>query len=673
MDHPEIMVDNQAFKVSANTPAILEKYQFGFLFNSRMEGNSLKTEAWIDTNRAAHLNDNTRWVMGRLASMSPGDSLEVSTGLFTGAEFHTGKWEGKDYTAVWSGVVPDHLAFLPEGALGACSVKDGCGAGYQTLRANCNGAECDCGSEVRMAQSNKPTDEQDEEDETTEASGETSKVNKKKDGEDGEDGEGEDKEDKKDAAAKSKIAQPAVLKAMQSIKSKIDGLFRTQAGASFPDGAGVGSNPNDPGLASLKPPLEPPEATSDFFMRMVSEPYEPAPQDVGPAEKRDMTTTGNDSDYNAGSMTSFLDEIEEGEDTEQNIERDPTDKTKPKKGTAEMFPSRKLGTKDISEFEAALLPPIPPIPPITETDEAHSFTGLFDNAAVEADQLETNAMNAQEARKFLANFGHTEAALKSMEDPKVLELARGVAKTINDHLKKVGAGQKAKKRQGSMMDEDNTDIDGNPDDDMTGKSAGGGKGEQDPPLASLRRNQATLEDLLAQASPNLRESIESGVRLHEARKDQLIHSLLKTNRCQFKANELKRFSIDFLENLAALAAVPQDYSGLNVNRQPRLQRRESTGFAPKPPGLLVLKGGKNGKNGNGNGNGNGKRKPSAAEEEAEGEDDFPHTYAKSAYEAGGPGYDGNSDGEGEGDYDGTGADSDGVDVKKTKKRAMTSD
>jgi hypothetical protein len=642
MDHPEMIVDNQAFKVSANTPQILEKYQFGFLFNSKMEGSALKTEAWIDTQRAAHLNDNTRWVMGRLASMSPGESLEVSTGLFTGSEFHTGKWEGKDYTAVWSGVVPDHLAFLPEGALGACSVADGCGAGagYQTLRANCNSIACQCGGSgacscggTRMAQSNKPTDEQ--EDDAPEA----------------------EKEEKNEAVAKSKIAQPAVLKAMQSIKSKIDSLFRTQtsAGLDVPDGGGVGDSPGDPGLASLKPPLEPPEASSDFFMRMVSEPYRPAPQDVGDPEKRDMTTTGQDSDYNAGSMTSFLDEIEEGEDTEQNIERDPTDKTKPKKGSAETLPSKKLGTMDIEDYEAA-----PPAPPFTEDDSI----ALFDNAAISADHQETNAMNAQEARKFLANFGHTEAALKSIEDAKVLELARGVAKTIQDHIKKVGAGTKAKKRQGSMMDEDNTDIDGNPDDDMTGKKAAGGKGEQDPPLA-------TLEGLLAQASPDLRESIESGVRMHAARKDQLIQSLLKTNRCQFKAQELRRFSIDFLENLAALAAVPQDYSGLNINRQPRLQRRESTGFAPKPPGLMVLKGGKNG---NGNGNGNGKKKNGTTASDGEDEeDDFPHTYAKSAYEAGGPGYDGNRDGEDEGEYDGTGADSEGVDVKKTKKRVMTSD
>jgi hypothetical protein len=155
--------------------------------------------------------------------------------------------------------------------------------------------------------------------------------------------------------------------------------------------------------------------------------------------------------------------------------------------------------------------------------------------------------------------------------------------------------------------------------------------------------------------------------MHAQRKDQLINDLLKTNRCQFKAQELKGFSISFLENLAALASVPQDYSGLNVGRQPRLQSR-STGFAPTPPSLVLLKG-KNGKNGNGNGN--GKRKPSAAEEEAEGEDDgSPYTHA--GYPAGGPGYDDAHEGDAESEYSGTGEEGD-VNVKRTKSRKVASD
>jgi hypothetical protein len=39
-----------------------------------------------------------------------------------------GKFGDKEYDGVWRNIVPDHLAILPEGITGACSVEDGCGA-----------------------------------------------------------------------------------------------------------------------------------------------------------------------------------------------------------------------------------------------------------------------------------------------------------------------------------------------------------------------------------------------------------------------------------------------------------------------------------------------------------------------------------------------------------------
>jgi len=97
MDHPEVTVNNQSFKVSANSPGILEKYQFGFLFNSRLEGDKLVTEAWIDVERASRLGAASRKV---IEDLQAGKTLEVSTGLFTGVHKVAGYKGSQRYEAV---------------------------------------------------------------------------------------------------------------------------------------------------------------------------------------------------------------------------------------------------------------------------------------------------------------------------------------------------------------------------------------------------------------------------------------------------------------------------------------------------------------------------------------------------------------------------------------------
>ncbi len=121
INHPEI----RGHKVSANSPEVLETEQIGQLFNTVLDGKKLKTEAWIDITRANALGDEISDTVKRLLD---GEVVEVSTGLFSDIEPEEGTHEGEQFFGVWRNVVPDHLAVLAEGNIGACSVADGCGA-----------------------------------------------------------------------------------------------------------------------------------------------------------------------------------------------------------------------------------------------------------------------------------------------------------------------------------------------------------------------------------------------------------------------------------------------------------------------------------------------------------------------------------------------------------------
>jgi hypothetical protein len=145
MSHPQ----KDGVPVSANSPDILADYQIGVLYNTVLEGKKLHQEAWIEVNRASDLNTNSKNI---LAALKKGEIIEVSTGYFaqieeTSGTFERDNGESEEYIAIQRNVVPDHLAFLPIGATGACSVEMGCGAPrinqkmQADLRVNC----ADCG------------------------------------------------------------------------------------------------------------------------------------------------------------------------------------------------------------------------------------------------------------------------------------------------------------------------------------------------------------------------------------------------------------------------------------------------------------------------------------------------------------------------------------------------
>lgn len=122
MGHP---VDANGSPVSANDPTVLEDWSFGRIFNSQLDGKKLKVEAWIDTELAKSKGGEFQSTVDRI---NAGEMVEVSVGCFVSTYEAKGIYNGKAYKNVWTDVVPDHLALLSEGVLGACSNEAGCGA-----------------------------------------------------------------------------------------------------------------------------------------------------------------------------------------------------------------------------------------------------------------------------------------------------------------------------------------------------------------------------------------------------------------------------------------------------------------------------------------------------------------------------------------------------------------
>jgi hypothetical protein len=112
--------------VSANDPQVLADNAFGVIFNTQAKGDRLCAEAWIDPVRASRPGSIGERTLERIREGK--DILEVSVGVFTDVEMKSGLHNGQKYEGIWRDYVPDHLAILAEGDIGACSVEMGCGA-----------------------------------------------------------------------------------------------------------------------------------------------------------------------------------------------------------------------------------------------------------------------------------------------------------------------------------------------------------------------------------------------------------------------------------------------------------------------------------------------------------------------------------------------------------------
>ena len=121
--------------VAAGSPSVWETVVVGFLFNTSVSNNSLLSEMWLDTQWA-----NDHGFGDIITKLQSGETMEVSTGLFSNVVDVLGVWEGVSYQGIWTGCQPDHLALLPN-AIGACSIEMGCGTNRvnsvnQTLHTN---------------------------------------------------------------------------------------------------------------------------------------------------------------------------------------------------------------------------------------------------------------------------------------------------------------------------------------------------------------------------------------------------------------------------------------------------------------------------------------------------------------------------------------------------------
>jgi len=116
LGHPQ--VDGQY--VSANSPEVLKDWAIGRIFNTYMDGSSLKSEAWIDQTKLIALSPET------LERINKGEIIEVSIGVFSDEDIIEGFYGVEQYSAIARNHRPNHLALLPD-EVGACSILDGCG------------------------------------------------------------------------------------------------------------------------------------------------------------------------------------------------------------------------------------------------------------------------------------------------------------------------------------------------------------------------------------------------------------------------------------------------------------------------------------------------------------------------------------------------------------------
>lgn len=106
--------------VSGNSPEVLAS-KIGTVFNTSVKNSKLMMEAWIDVAAAK------RHAPTLLQRVQDGEPIEISVGCFVAMDDKAGEYNGAKYSGAWKDIVPDHLAILEDGVLGACSREMGCG------------------------------------------------------------------------------------------------------------------------------------------------------------------------------------------------------------------------------------------------------------------------------------------------------------------------------------------------------------------------------------------------------------------------------------------------------------------------------------------------------------------------------------------------------------------
>lgn len=106
--------------ISACDPVVINSRKVGLMMNTKFEGGRLKSEAWIEKERANLVDERI------MNAVEAKEMMELSTGVFVDVEETDGKWKGEEYEGIARNYRPDHLALLPD-KVGACSIADGAG------------------------------------------------------------------------------------------------------------------------------------------------------------------------------------------------------------------------------------------------------------------------------------------------------------------------------------------------------------------------------------------------------------------------------------------------------------------------------------------------------------------------------------------------------------------
>jgi hypothetical protein len=123
VDHPRDSDGRLEFAQS--TPEFLESIKIGEITNARWKNGFLWVDAHLNRVKAA-VTVEGRGIISAL--LGGGPDVEVSTGYGMELDFRSGSFEGERFHFAQTDIMPDHLALLPIGMAGACSVEDGCGA-----------------------------------------------------------------------------------------------------------------------------------------------------------------------------------------------------------------------------------------------------------------------------------------------------------------------------------------------------------------------------------------------------------------------------------------------------------------------------------------------------------------------------------------------------------------
>jgi hypothetical protein len=119
--HP---VDASGAHVMCNTDgSIRMEWEVGKVANVRWEEGKLKADLMINVKQVNSKQPEL------LTFLQNGGMLEVSTGLLATDDATAGTWNGEDFSATITEIIPDHLALLPN-STGACSWNDGCGVRF---------------------------------------------------------------------------------------------------------------------------------------------------------------------------------------------------------------------------------------------------------------------------------------------------------------------------------------------------------------------------------------------------------------------------------------------------------------------------------------------------------------------------------------------------------------